>query len=446
MREFLQRGQDGSLAFSRRDALKAGVLALAAAVTGCAKSSTVLRWWSTQSSPAQVAAYEYQIEAFEASHPGVEVRFERLSDEGYGAQLAAAFAGGNVPNVVTHLPSFAVADYWQAGLLQPAGGLITAVGKDRFIDGANRIYQTDDGLHAATCLGNTAANMLWLRKDLMEKAGIDTPPRTWDELRTAAARMQGDGIYGAPLPYARNSMTTLVIIGFIHQAGGSIFSPDLDVAIVSDATIDALEFYRSMREYCPPGATNYSWGESLTAFVSGATATGLYSGRVLINVGQQNPQLADQVTCVPYPTISVDIAPWTYNDFPSVFVPTAAQNPELSLALAASLYEPTGYIRQMNATPGHVLPVLKDVDNDPAYLSNELVRKYSQEIDFMGQAAAAGHNLGRETTAHRSNSRAGAIVQSGVLAEMVQRVVLNDEVPRLVLQDTAAKIEQLMRA
>ena len=30
---------------------------------------------------------------------------------------------------------------------------------------------------------------------------------------------------------------------------------------------------KEMREFCPPGATNYSWGESLTAFVSGATAT-----------------------------------------------------------------------------------------------------------------------------------------------------------------------------
>ena len=44
-----------------------------------------------------------------------------------------------------------------------------------------------------------------------------------------------------------------------------------------------------MRELCPPGATNYSWGESLTAFVSGATATGIYTGRVLINVNTQNP-------------------------------------------------------------------------------------------------------------------------------------------------------------
>lgn len=431
---------------SRRDAIVAGAAALASVTSGCSDSGKILRWWSTQSSPAQVAAYRYQIDAFEAAYPGVEVRFERMSDEGYAAQLAAAFAGGNVPNLVTHLPSFAVADYWQADLLRPADEVIKAVGETRFLDGANRIYQAEDGRYAATGIGNTAANMLWLRTDLMADAGIDSPPHTWDELRSAAARMQGDGVYGAPLPYARNSMTTLVIIGFIHQAGGSIFSADLDVAIDSDACLDALEFYRSMREYCPPGATSYSWGESLTAFVSGATATGLYSGRVLTNVGSQNPDIADHVTCVPYPTISPDVASWTYNDFPSVFVPAAASEPELSVALAASLYEPQGYIRQMHATPGHVLPVLKDVLDDPSYYAEPTVSRYRDEIEVLAQAAAAGHNLGRETAAHRSNARASAIVQSGVLAEMVQRIVLNDEAPRPVLKDTAGKIEAIMRA
>src|ERR1043165_3801901 len=106
-------------------------------------------------------------------------------------------------------------------------------------------------------------------------------------------------------------MTSLIIIGFIHGAGGQIFSPDLQVAIDSEAAANALEFYKSMKELCPPGATNYSWGESLTAFVSGATATGIYAGRVLANVTKQNPEIADSVTCVASPTLSKDVARWT---------------------------------------------------------------------------------------------------------------------------------------
>jgi multiple sugar transport system substrate-binding protein len=69
-------------------------------------------------------------------------------------------------------------------------------------------------------------------------------------------------------------MTSLIFIGFVHNAGGQIFTPDLKVDVETDQFRNALEFYKSMREVCPPGATNYSWGDSLTAFVSGATATG----------------------------------------------------------------------------------------------------------------------------------------------------------------------------
>jgi len=431
--------------FTRRDALRGGAGALAAAAWSTAQATTTLRWWSTQSSPEQMAAYRYQIKTFEEAHPGIKVVFEPISDEGYAAQLAAAFAGGNVPNVVTHLPSFAVADYWQAGLVDPIDPVLDAIGKDRFVDGANRIYEFEPGVHAAACIGNTAANMLWLRTDMMAKAGIEQLPGTWDELRSACGKMQGRGIYGAPLPYARNSMTSLVIIGFIHQAGGQVFTPDLDVALVSDEAEAALEFYKSMREFCPVGATGYSWGESLTAFVSGATATGLYSGRVLINVTRQNPRIADHITCTTYPRISTDVEPWTYNDYPSVFIPVDAPEKELTRKFAAWLFKTDGYIRQVHATPGHVLPVIDSVARDSRYLDSPVIRRYESEVSTMAVAAAEGRNLGWETLRHKPNMRAGAVIQSGVLAEMVQRVALNDENPRTVLGNTARKIEAIMK-
>ncbi|MCI5076609.1 ABC transporter substrate-binding protein [Oricola sp.] len=411
-----------------------------------AQEQITIRWWSPQSSPAQLAAYKTQISNFEALHENVKVVFEKTSDEGYAPQLAAAFASGEVPNIVTHLPSFAVSDYWRNGLLEPFNDVIEMVGPDKYYPGANDIYEIDKGQYAGTGIGNSAANMLWLRTDLMEKAGIDKAPETWDELLSAAQKMQGGGIYGAPLPYGANSMTSLVFIGVIHQGGGQVFSPELEVAIDSPETRDALEFYKAMREFCPPGATNYSWGESLTAFVSGATATGLYTGRVLANVNEQNPGIADSITCVTYPTKSADIPAWTFNDFPSVFIPKAASDMEATKQFAAFLFDPEGYIQQLHAAPGHVLPVLKTIAQDPAYLDNEIIKKYSAEVDLMSAAAAGGFNLGWESTAHQPNVKAGEIVNSGVIAEMVQRVVLNDENVDAVLGETASRIEEIMNA
>ncbi|MBN7786539.1 carbohydrate ABC transporter substrate-binding protein [Ponticoccus gilvus] len=409
-----------------------------------AQEQITLRWWSPQSSPEQLAAYKTQISNFEAAQPNVKVVFEKTSDEGYAPQLAAAFASGDVPNLVTHLPSFAVSNYWRNGLVEPFNDVIEMIGPDKFYEGVNRIYEIDAGQYAGTSIGNSAANTLWLRTDLMEKAGIDKNPRTWDELLSACEKMQGGGIYGAPLPYGRNSMTSLVFIGVIHQAGGMIFSPDLQVAIDSPETRDALEFYKAMRQFCPPGATNYSWGDSLTAFVSGACATGIYTGRVLTNVVSQNPSIADHITCDVYPTISEEVAPWTFNDFPSVFIPKQAKDMEATKQFAAFLYDPEGYIQQLHAAPGHVLPVLKTIAEDPAYLDNEIIEKYRAEVDLMSEAAANGFNLGWESAEHQPNTRAGEVVNSGVIAEMVQRIVLNDENTDEVLGETAKRIEEIM--
>ena len=290
----------------------------AAALSGCGSSDsrTTLRWWSPQAAPDQLKSYKARIAAFEAANPGIRVVFEPTSDEGYPAQFASAFAAKQLPNIVTHLPSFAAQNYYAEGLLEPVDDVINAIGGAQFLDGTNDIYRTADNRHCALAIGNTAVDMLWYRKDLLQAAGIAAPPKTWDELRRAAQAMQKPGLYGAALPYGMNAMTSLIFIGFIHRAGGQIFTPDLALAIDSQPTYDALEFYRSMREFCPAGASNFSWGESLTAFVSGATATGIYGGRVLANVAAQNPAIADAISCTVYPTMSAAIPAWTFNDFP----------------------------------------------------------------------------------------------------------------------------------
>lgn len=435
-------------ALTRRSALKglAATTALAAFPLRAHAQEVTLRWWSPQGSPAQVEAYKFQIAAFEAANPGIKVVFETTSDEGYAPQLAAAFSSGEVPDIVTHLPSFSVQSYYSNGLVEPFDDVINAIGADDYYPGANNVYKAADGKYCGTGIGNSAANMLWLRRDLMADGGVDKAPETWDEFRAALKAMQKGGLFGAPLPYGRNSMTSLIFIGFIHQAGGQVFTPDLQVAIDNEGTRHALDFYREMRDFCPPGATNYSWGESLTAFVSGATATGIYTGRVLANVRDQNPALADHITCVTYPRISKEVAPWTFNDFPSVFIPAQSKNKDAAKKFAAFLFNPEGYIKQLHAAPGHVLPVLRSINKNPLYQDNDIIKKYSAEVDLMAAAAAGGYNLGYESSAHVSNDKAGEIISSNAISDLVQRVVINGESANAALGDCAKTIEGIMKA
>ena len=107
-----------SNSISRRTALMGMTATTALAAmpfSARAQANTTIRWWSPQGAPAQVAAYEFQIAKFQALHPEITVVFETTSDEGYAPQLAAAFSSGEVPDIVTHLPSFAVQSYYANG-------------------------------------------------------------------------------------------------------------------------------------------------------------------------------------------------------------------------------------------------------------------------------------------------------------------------------------------
>ena len=355
---------------TRRGAIKGfGMAGMAAAMASApfgrsafAQSDVTLRWWSPQSSPAQLDAYKFQIAAFEAANPGVKIVFEPTSDEGYPAQLAAAFASGEVPDVVTHLPSFSVASYYAQGLVEPArrrhqGGRAGEIlrGRQPDLRGRRRAF-------TGTGIGNTAADMLWVRKDLMEKAGIDKIPATWDELRAACQKMQGGGIYGVPLPFGRNSaMTSLIIIGFIHGAGGQICSPDLEVALDSDATLQRAGVLQVDARVLPRRAPRASrWGEMPDRFRQRRDGDRHYAGRVLVNVNNQNPDIADKITCQLYPTISNDIAEDVATTSRASSSRRRRRTRRWPKKFAAFLFEPDGYIKQLLAAPGHVLPVLED--------------------------------------------------------------------------------------
>ena len=166
---------------------------------------------------------------------------------------------------------------------------------------------------------------------------------------------------------------------------------------------------------------------------------------MLANVAAQNPRIADHITCQRYPTISAEVPHWTFNDFPSVMIPRQAQNMAVAKRFAAHLFRPDGYIRQLHAAPGHVLPVLKTISAMPQYQDNPIINKYRAQVDLMAESAAAGHNLGWESPRHRPNVNAGRIIASHVLAEAVQRYVMNNEPMAQVVSTTAQRLEQLMR-
>ncbi|MEM9754899.1 MAG: hypothetical protein AAF914_02840, partial [Pseudomonadota bacterium] len=113
---------------------------------------------------------------------------------------------------------------------------------------------------------------------------------------------------------------------------------------------------------------------------------------------------------------------------------------------AAHLFQPPGYIQQLHAAPGHVLPVLRSINENAAYQENEIIQRYPAEVDLMAASAAGGFNLGYESAAHQSNEKAGEIIGSNVISDLVGRVVLNGDNVDEALSAASTTIEEIMSA
>ena len=260
---------------------------------------------------------------------------------------------------------------------------------------------------------------------MLEEAGLGVPTH-WDEYVAAAKKMTGKGRYGASLPYGKGAMLNTVMWTFIYQAGGLVVGPDGSVVFNSPETVAAVEFMKEMRPYCPPGANNYSWGETLGAYVTGVAASCPYTGRAMINVNAQNPRIADAISCAAYPYMKGGV-PWWTSTFETLTIPAGSENIKEAELWNAWCFRNEEYIRFLHAVPGHQIPVRKSVANSPEYTDHDLLRKYKKEVGVMVDVAGKGNCPSKPRPDVPVLLKAGDIQGSGVFAEVVQRVVVNGE-------------------
>lgn len=437
---------------SRRKSLK-GLVAFGGAVLGSsalrgilparAQATKTVRVWTTQGAPLQREAYDFIIKAFEAENRDIKVSLEFYSDNDAWPKLTTAFAGGDVPDVVQHLSSVYTASLFQRGLLEPVTDVVKQVGEDDFSMASRDVYRDPNGSgYFATVIGTAVLSTLWYRKDRLAAAGLGAPKYFDEWLNVAKAATKG-GMYGASLPYSGNGFANYLVDYAIQASGGWLVAPDMSVVANSPATVAALEFLKEMRQYCPPGSNNYSFDEALGGFVSGAAASSIYTGRVLVNVHNNNPSIEPNIEAAVFPYRRDGGRPFSTNSFASQFIPKGAKNIEGAKRFAAFQYKPEMYIKFLHSAPGHLLPVLISIGKSPDYLNHPLLREHQSAVAVMVDEASWGGAPVKPSKDHPLILKAGDIYGANVLAGALQRVVVDDDSSvnaAAWLQDQVAKI------
>lgn len=213
--------------------------------TGAGGNVTVQFWNALTGSDK--AAVDDTVAQFNKSQSNITVVSTVLPADVLEQKLLSSIASGKGPSTVA-LDTAVTAQYVSAGALEPVDDFYTdhsdVAGK--LVSSAVNATKLNGKSYGVPLNFFTA--MLYWNKDLFKKAGLDSPPASWEEFAADAKKLtvdkNGDG---TPEQYAialADHQTLPMYEPFLWNTGGGVVSDDGKKALLSDpATLKALQFW-----------------------------------------------------------------------------------------------------------------------------------------------------------------------------------------------------------
>jgi multiple sugar transport system substrate-binding protein len=185
-------------------AASASLALLATACTGSSEAGahddpnarTTITFWHGWSARAEVMAILANVDAFEKAHPNITVKVVgNINDDKLNQALRAG--GSNGPDVVSSFTTSNVGKFCSSGAFLDLKPFIEKSKLDlgKLIPKPMLDYTQFEGTRCALPLLGDAYG-LYYDKDAFEKAGIESPPKTWSEFAKVAKKLtktKGDG-------------------------------------------------------------------------------------------------------------------------------------------------------------------------------------------------------------------------------------------------------------
>src|SRR5688500_377679 len=146
---------------------------------GGSDDRAVVTFWHFWSEPAQKAALEKRIKAFEDANPDIKVEMSELSWNDGKTKLLAAFNSNTAPDLI-ELGSDWIAQFSSAGVLADVGALGAKL--DGFTTEVAAPGKWENGTFALPWVVDT--RVLFVNRGLLASTGQDTAvvDTTWDQL------------------------------------------------------------------------------------------------------------------------------------------------------------------------------------------------------------------------------------------------------------------------
>ena len=360
---------------------------------------------------------------FEKQHPDVKVNLEFVPYEALHDKIVAARgAGGNGYDVVL-FDAIWPAEFSRFDLLQDVSSRIAADEREKIFPGAmNTVVYQGKTLGMPWILDT---KYLYYNKAMLDKAGIKTPPASWQQVMDDAKVLKDKGIVKYPLVWSWSQAEALVCdyTTLVSGFGGSFYqNGKLDFS--TPASLKAVTLMKTSLDQglSNPASREYLEEDVRKAFSNGDAAFAL-NWTYMYNMANDPKQskVAGDVGIVPAPGDTPD-KPGAVNGSMGLGIAKASQHPE----------EAWQYIHYLPSQPVQdkyaklSLPVWKASYQDPAVAKDQesLIAAADKSLNVM---------LSRPETADYSRL-------SNTLQQQLQSVLQGKATPDVALKavDTSA--------
>ena len=176
-----------------------GVLAVAGCTRAPAEKTVTLRFWALGREGEVVQSL---LPAFERANPGVRVQIQQIPFTAAHEKILTAFVGRSTPDL-TQLGNTWIPELVALEALEPLGTRLagSSLAPRDFFPGIWATNEIDGEPFGVPWYVDT--RLLFYRSDLYSQAGVERPPRSWEEWREGMRRVKalpGAERYGILLP------------------------------------------------------------------------------------------------------------------------------------------------------------------------------------------------------------------------------------------------------
>ena len=241
-------------------------------------SAETIRFWTTEEQPARLAKQQAMAADFK-KRTGHSVEVIPVSEKDLGKRATAAFAAGDLPDVIYHTLQY-VLPWSEAGILdvETNDDIVNSLQKSTFAPGAISMAQFNGKTAAVPVDGWT--QMVVYRKDLFDKAGL-AAPTSYANIEAAIEKLHNPpNMYGfvAATKVDENFMSQVLEHVFLAN-GVSPVNKNGFSKLDEKATSEVLNFYKKIAKASPAG--ELYWKQSRAIYFAGRAAMIIWSPFIL---------------------------------------------------------------------------------------------------------------------------------------------------------------------